>query len=96
VVRYAFELDPDVRAVNKKKQTAMHAAVDDTLQRSTQPEICKVIQFLADKGAELDPADEVGSTPLMIADGPPIDTAVELLTKLITATGAKPRRASRR
>ena len=32
----------------------MHAAVTFTLQNSTQDEVCKVVQFLADKGAPLD------------------------------------------
>ncbi len=71
-----------------RKQTVMHAAVIDSMQRSTQPEICKVIQFLADKGADLDPVDADGRTPIKIADVLPIDTAVELLTKLIIATGS--------
>ena len=60
------------------------------MQTSTQAEICKVVQFLADKGADLDPIDANGRTPLIIADIIPIDHAVELLTKLIRATGAEP------
>ena len=68
----------------------MHAAVTGSMQSSTQPEICKVVQFLADKGADLDPVDANGRTPIIIADVLPIDTAVELLTKLIKATGAEP------
>jgi hypothetical protein len=60
------------------------------MSTSTQPEICKVVQFLADKGATLDPVDANGRTPIIIADVLPIDMAVELLTKLIKATGAEP------
>ena len=90
-VQYAWELDPDaVKAVTDTKAAVMHASVSGSMQTSTQPEICKVVQFLADKGAELDPVDANGRTPIIIADVLPIDTAVDLLTKLIKATGAEP------
>ena len=96
IVQYAYELNPDVKSVTETKQAVMHSAVTGTMQVSTQPEICKVIQFLADKGAELDPLDANGRTPIIIADVLPIDDAVSLLTKLILATGAKPHVASKR
>jgi ankyrin repeat protein len=97
VVQYAWELDPDaVKAQTDTKSAVMHAAVTGSMQTSTQPEICKVVQFLADKGAELDPVDVNGRTPIIIADVLPIDMAVDLLTKLITATGAKPHVATKR
>ena len=90
-VEYAYSLDPEsIKAVTDAKAAVMHAAVTGSLQVSTQPEICKVVQFLADKGADLDPVDANGRTPIIIADVLPIDMAVELLTKLITASGAKP------
>ena len=95
-VEYAYELDPDLKAVTDNNQTVMHASVTGSMQVSTQPEICKVIQFLASKGAELDPADKTGRTPLMVADILPIDKAVDLLTKLITDSGATPKTASKR
>jgi hypothetical protein len=69
----------------------MHAAVNPAaMQTSTQPEICKVVQFLADKGAALDEKDANGRTPISIANVLPIDEAVTLLTKLIVATGKQP------
>jgi ankyrin repeat protein len=74
----------------------MHAAVTGSLNNSTQVEVCKVVQFLADKGADLDAVDANGRTALSIADVIPIDYAVELLTKLIEATGAKPHISSKR
>ena len=95
-VQYAFELDPDVKAKTESGRTVMHSSVLGSMATSTQPEICKVVQFLADKGAELDPSDSTGRTPLMIADIQPIDKAVELLTRLIKQTGAKPKQGSRR
>jgi uncharacterized protein len=96
VVEYAYQLDPDIKAATDRKQAVMHAAVTGSMQNSTQPEICKVVQFLADKGADLDPVDANGRTPIIIADVLPIDMAVELLTKLITATGAQPHVATKR
>ena len=56
-VRYAYELDSDVKAVTATNSTVMHASVAGTMQNSTQLEICKVIQFLADKGTPLDEKD---------------------------------------
>jgi ankyrin repeat protein len=97
VVQYAWELDPEaVKAATQTKAEVMHAAVTGSMQLSTQPEICKVVRFLADKGATLDPVDANGRTPIIIADVLPIDMAVELLTKLITATGATPHVATKR
>jgi ankyrin repeat protein len=91
VVEYAYQLDPDaIQAVTTTKAAVMHSAVSGSMATSTQPEICKVVQFLADKGADLDPLDTNGRTPIIIADVLPIDMAVDLLTKLIKATGAEP------
>ncbi len=82
VVTYAYELDPEINAVNQSGFTAVHAAVN-FVQNSTQPEIAKVVQFLADHGADLDVKDKRGRTPIAIADILPLDTVVELLTQLI-------------
>jgi hypothetical protein len=48
-VQYAYEFDQDVKAINDTRNTVVHAAVTFTMANSTQPEICRVIQFLADK-----------------------------------------------
>ena len=95
-VQYAYELDPDVKAVTTTNSTVMHASVLGTMQNSTQPEICKVIQFLADKGAPLDEKDGRGRTPIDLADILPIDKAVDLLTDLIKKSGATPKTPSKR
>jgi ankyrin repeat protein len=96
VVRYAFELDPDVNAVTDTGRTVMHSSVFGSMTNSTQPEVVKVVQFLADKGAALDASDSTGRTPIMIADLLPIDKAVDLLTKLIKQSGKVPKQATRR
>jgi ankyrin repeat protein len=96
VVRYAYELAPDIKATTDRKMTVMHSAVIGSMQTSTQAEICKVIQFLADKGADLDAEDATGKTPIFWADILPIDKAVELLTKLIQQTGNTPKAPSKR
>jgi ankyrin repeat protein len=62
----------------------------------TQPEVCEVIQFLADHNARLDELNEAGRTPMAIADNLPVDLAVDLLTRLITARGEKPKIPSKR
>jgi ankyrin repeat protein len=91
---YAFEIDPSVDVVTTTGNTPMHVAVG--LNGRTQPEVCEVIQFLADHGAKLDEMNGAGRTPIAIADNLPVDLAVDLLTKLITARGEKPKIPSKR
>jgi hypothetical protein len=55
-----------------------------------------VIQFLADHGAALDELNAAGRTPIAIADNLPVDLAVDLLTRLITERGGKPKIPSKR
>ena len=93
--KYAYELDPHVDVVAASANaTIMHAAV--TQNGRTQPEVCEVIQFLADHGAALDELDGAGRTPIVAADSLPVDQAVDLLTKLITERGGKPKIPSKR
>ncbi len=91
---YAYEIDPHVDVVTTTGNTPMHVAVG--LNGRTQPEVCEVIQFLADHGAKLDEMNGAGRTPIAIADNLPVDLAVDLLTKLLTARGEKPKIASKR
>jgi ankyrin repeat protein len=91
---YAYEIDPSVDVVTTTGNTPMHAVV--SLNGRTQPEVCEVIQFLADHAAKLDEMNGAGRTPIAIADGQPIDLAVDLLTKLLTERGEKPKIASKR
>ena len=95
-VKYAYEFDQDVKAVTFARATVIHAAVTGTTSLSTQDEIVRVIQFLADKGAPLDEKNARGSTPIDIADIQPIDKAVELITQLILKSGATPKSPSKR
>ena len=74
--------------------TVMHVAVG--LNGRTQPEVCEVIQFLADQGAKLDEMNGANRTPIAIADNLPVDLAVDLLTKLITERGEVPKIPSKR
>jgi ankyrin repeat protein len=92
--KYAFEIDPDVSAITTAGNTVMHVAVG--MNGRTQPEVCEVIQFLADHHAQLDELNEAGRTPMAIADNLPVDLAVDLLTKLITERGEKPKIPSKR
>jgi ankyrin repeat protein len=96
VVKFAYELDQDVKAVTDSKATVMHAAVTGVGLAADQKEICKVIQFLADKGAPLDERNDRGRTPIDIADILPLDQAVDLLTELIIKSGAKPKTRTKR
>jgi ankyrin repeat protein len=91
---YAYEIDPHVDVVTTTGNTPMHVAVG--LNGRTQPEVCEVIRFLADHGAKLDELNGAGRTPMAIADGLPVDLAVDLLTKLMTERGDKPKSPSKR
>jgi ankyrin repeat protein len=91
---YAYLLDPDVNVVSSGNTTIMHVAVG--LGGRTQPEVCEVVQFLADHGAALDELNGAGRTPIAVADNLPVDMAVALLTKLITERGGKPKIPSKR
>jgi ankyrin repeat protein len=95
-VKYAYELAPEINAVTDRGTTVMHAAVTGSMQSSTQPEICKVIQFLAEKGADPDALDARGRTPITIANFLPIDQAVDLLTKIIVDSGKMPKQSPKR
>jgi ankyrin repeat protein len=95
-VKYAYELDPNVNATTDRKTAMMHAAVSGTLGPATQKQICEVIQFLADKGADLDPLDGRGRTPITIANVLPIDNAVDLLAQLIEKSGKTPKQSPKR
>jgi len=91
---YAYEIDPRVDIVTSTGNTPMHVAVG--MNGRSQPEVCEVIQFLADHGAVLDELNGAGRTPIAIADGLPVDLAVDLLTKLITERGGTPKIPSKR
>jgi len=93
--KYAYELNPDVTPVTTPAgNTIMHIVV--ALNGRTQPEVVEIMQFLADRGAKLDEMNAAGRTPIALADGQPVDLAVDLLTKLLTERGEKPKIPSRR
>jgi len=98
-VKFAWEYDKDVKVVTTGGATMMHASVSGTANGATQEaqdRVCAVIQFLADHGAALDDKNAQGRTPIDLADGLPIDKAVDLLTELIEKSGAKPKSPSKR
>ena len=92
--KYAYEIDPHVDVLTTTGNTPMHVAVG--MNGRTQPEVCEVIQFLADHGAKLDELNGGGRTPIAIADNLPVDLAVDLLTKLIKERGGVPKIPSKR
>jgi ankyrin repeat protein len=60
-VKLAWELGGDVNAINNNGDAAVHGAV----HRGANA----IVQFLADKGARLDPVNVFGWSPLTIAQG---------------------------
>jgi len=90
-VKYAYELDPDIKAMTDRKETVMHAAMIGTRRYATEAEITQMVQFLAEHGGELDSMDINNRTPIALAKVIPLDSTIELLTKMIVATGATPK-----
>lgn len=91
VVKYAYELDPTTaQATNKTGNNAVHASVTGTGGLVPQKSICEVIQFLADKGVEIDVKNAQGRTAISIANGLPIDSAVTLMANMLEKAGRKP------
>jgi uncharacterized protein len=94
-VKYVLEkLDPRIDAVATNGATVLHFAVTGTAAVATQDEICKIIRYLAEKGAKLDEKDSLGRTPLQIATRGSIEKAAALLTDLIAKSGASPKPAA--
>jgi ankyrin repeat protein len=93
-VRYAYELDPDTKALNDQKSTVTHAAVTGT-GSVPQPEISKVVEFLASKGAPLNEKDARGRTPFDLCDPLPLDQVQDVLTRLIVQAGGVPPKSKR-
>ena len=52
-----------------------------------QKSVCEVIQFLADKGVDVDVKNAQGRTAIQIANGLPIDTAVDLMVAILKKEG---------
>jgi ankyrin repeat protein/glyoxylase-like metal-dependent hydrolase (beta-lactamase superfamily II) len=81
--RLCVKLGLDVNAVNEKGQAAIHGAADRGAER--------IIEFLADNGANMDVKDQKGMTPLILAAGsdkdgyghPGFPRAEALLRKLV-------------
>jgi uncharacterized protein len=97
VVKYAFELDPTtVQSTNKTGNNAVHASVTGTGGLVPQKSICEVIQFLADKGVDVDVMNAQGRTAISIANGLPIDTAVDLMVALLEKAHRTPRLSPKR
>src|SRR5205085_1048278 len=57
-IQYAYELDPDVKARTSGGQSVLHLAITNFAGAAA------AVQFLADKGADLDTPDSKGMTPL--------------------------------
>jgi len=90
VVKYACELDPeDILAVNAAGDNAVHASVSNGAGAG-QPAIVEVIQFLADKGVDVDVKNAQGKTALSIADFSPIDQAVDRIVEILKKQGRAP------
>jgi hypothetical protein len=69
----------------------LHYALTGTSGKATQDQICEVVQFLADNGADLDATDGRGQTAIAIGNVIPIDKATFLIGRLIEAKGGTPK-----
>ena len=92
VIAYAYSLDNNVTAKTSANRTVMHSAVSPSRVHYTvsEDDICNVIQFLSKHGADPDPQDKDGWTPISVADYWPYEKAARLLYELTMAAGQKP------
>lgn len=90
--KLAFELDKDVKAVDKYGRTAMHMAVSNPRSGATQGEMTELVQFLADIGVPLDEKDGRGRTAIDIGDVIPLDKPIQRIADIIVKGGGKPLR----
>ena len=91
VVAYAYSLEDDVTAKTAVGRTVMHSAVMGTSSIATEDEICDVIRFLAERGADPDPQGENGWTAISVADWYPVEKASRLFYELTIAAGRQPK-----
>jgi ankyrin repeat protein len=90
-VQYAFELDPDIKAMTDRKETVMHASMIGTRRYATEEEVTAMVKFLAEHGGELDSMDINNRTPIALAKIIPLDSTIDMLTKMIIASGSTPK-----
>jgi ankyrin repeat protein len=88
-VKYAFEFDKDVKAVDKNGRTAMHECVNPG-SGATQTEMTELVQYLADIGVPLDDKDARGRTPIQIGDVIPLDKPIQRIAEIIVSRGRTP------
>ena len=91
VIQYAYTLDSDVAAKTSNGRTVMHASVMLTSFRATEDEVCAIIRFLAEEGADPDPIDDGGRTAISTADVWPMEKAAMLLYEITVAAGREPK-----
>ena len=93
VVRYAYELDPDINAVTANGTTAVHAAVL-SFQASSEENVVEIVKFLAEHGANLEVKDGRGRTPIAIARIFPLDAVIDALKELTNKSAQTPEAAT--
>ena len=89
-VKYAYELDKDVKAVDNTKRTAMHLTVSNPGSGATQPEMTELVDYLAGIGVPMDEKDSRGRTPIMIGDNIPLDKPIQRMAEIIVSRGGTP------
>ena len=90
-------LDPGtVKETNSTGNNAVHMSVTGTGGAVPQKSVCEVIQFLSDKGVDVDVKNATGRTAITIANGLPIDTAVELMVQILKKEGRTPLQSAAR
>jgi len=90
-VKYAYQFDKGVKAVDDAGFTAMHESMLSIGAPATQPELTELVQYLADIGVPLDEEDHRGRTAIQIGDGAPLDQPVQRIADIVISRGGTPR-----
>jgi ankyrin repeat protein len=88
-VKYAFEFDKDVKAVDKNGRTAMHECMNPG-SGATQDEMTELVQYLAGIGVPLDEKDARGRTAIQTGDVFPLDKPIQRIAEIIVSRGQTP------
>jgi len=88
--KLAFQVDKDVKAVDRQGRTAMHQAISNPGSGATQDDMTELVQYLADIGAPMDEKDRRGRTAIEAGDNIPLDKPIQRMADIIVSRGQTP------
>ena len=88
-VKYSYEFDKDVKAVDATNRTAMHLSVTPG-NGAAMGEMTELVDYLASIGVPMDEKDQRGRTPIQTGDVIPYDKPIQRMAEIIISRGGTP------